>query len=85
MQLWRSIEAKPTRRTTGATFLASFSLFWSSGSKKQSAEQEANTKMADETAKNMSETIQHSDQLFDENNFQEAYDLLQKSGVSKFV
>ncbi|XP_065084021.1 regulator of microtubule dynamics protein 1-like isoform X2 [Ochlerotatus camptorhynchus] len=35
--------------------------------------------MADETAKNMSETIQHSDQLFDENNFQEAYDLLQKS------
>lgn len=80
-RLWKSIEAKPTRTTaaTGVTFLASFSLFSSSSSKKESTAKEASTKMADETAKNMSETIQHSDQLFDENNFQEAYDLLQKS------
>lgn len=34
--------------------------------------------MTEEAAKNLADTIQHSDQLFDENNFQEAYDLLQK-------
>lgn len=41
--------------------------------------------MTEEAAKNLADTIQHSDQLFDENNFQEAYDLLQKCSVSIFT
>lgn len=45
---------------------------------KESGDQIAQT----ETVWSLSETIQHSDQLFDENHFQEAYDLLMKSSVS---
>uniref|UniRef100_A0A182SJ44 Regulator of microtubule dynamics protein 1 n=1 Tax=Anopheles maculatus TaxID=74869 RepID=A0A182SJ44_9DIPT len=56
-------------------FVTSYSLFSSKEKKKESPEI---TKMADEGVKSLSETIQHADQLFDENNFQEAYDLLQK-------
>lgn len=82
-----SIEARPSRTTATATstgfgFLVSLSLFSSGKSKKDSTpvEKEVGTKMAEtEAAKGLSETIQHSDQLFDENNFQEAYDLLVKS------
>lgn len=40
------------------------------------------SKMAEELVKTLNETIEHADQLFDENNFQEAYDLLQKFPVS---
>lgn len=79
------VEAKPTRRTPlhvgPVAFLGAFSLWSSKGTKKASTEQEATAgtkKMAEEAAKTLAETIQHSDQLFDENNFQEAYDLLQK-------
>ncbi|XP_058462995.1 regulator of microtubule dynamics protein 1-like [Malaya genurostris] len=68
-----SVEAK----VIPIAFLASFSLF-SSNSKKTVADKINNTKMADESAKTIADTIQHSDQLFDENNFQEAYDLLLK-------
>lgn len=73
--------AKSTTATVGVGFLASFSLFSSGKAKKDSTtEKEAGEKMAEmEAAKSLSETIQHSDQLFDENNFQEAYDLLMKS------
>uniref|UniRef100_A0A182JNV4 Regulator of microtubule dynamics protein 1 n=1 Tax=Anopheles christyi TaxID=43041 RepID=A0A182JNV4_9DIPT len=56
-------------------FVTSLSLF---SSKEKKQESPKTTKMADETVKSLSETIQHADQLFDENNFQEAYDLLQK-------
>lgn len=57
-------------------FVTSFSLFSSKEKKKES--KEAAVKMAEEGVKSLGETIQHADQLFDENNFQEAYDLLQK-------
>ncbi|XP_058831096.1 regulator of microtubule dynamics protein 1-like [Topomyia yanbarensis] len=84
-KLKQPIEAKPTRRSSEAAeavpiaLLVSFSLFSSgSASKKGTTEQSKATKMAEETAKTIADTIQHSDQLFDENNFQEAYDLLQK-------
>uniref|UniRef100_A0AAG5DU09 Regulator of microtubule dynamics protein 1 n=1 Tax=Anopheles atroparvus TaxID=41427 RepID=A0AAG5DU09_ANOAO len=56
-------------------FVTSWSLFSSKSSKK---EDPTVVKMAEEAVKTLSETIQHADQLFDENNFQEAYDLLQK-------
>lgn len=59
--------------------LISFSLFSWSGSKKAPAEKVAPGKMVEESKTNITEVIQHADQLFDENNFQEAYDLLQKN------
>ncbi|XP_055627004.1 regulator of microtubule dynamics protein 1-like [Toxorhynchites rutilus septentrionalis] len=81
-KLQKPIVANTTHTVSSKTiplaFIASFSLFSASGSKKASKEQEPDTKMAEEAAKNLAETIQHSDQLFDENNFQDAYDLLQK-------
>ncbi|XP_053687635.1 regulator of microtubule dynamics protein 1-like [Sabethes cyaneus] len=70
--------AQRTSSKIPITFLASLSLFSSTGSKKSAEEQNIQTKMTEEAAKNLADTIQHSDQLFDENNFQEAYDLLQK-------
>lgn len=79
------IQPKPTapRRSsrlpvaTTTTLIASFSLF--SKKKAPVEDPKVDSKMAEAAAKNLAETIQHSDQLFDENNFQEAYDLLVKS------
>ncbi|XP_055592853.1 regulator of microtubule dynamics protein 1-like [Uranotaenia lowii] len=72
-------------RSLPAVFLTSFSLWSSSSSKKAKEEAAAKQlatekaiKMAQEAAKTIGETIQHSDQLFDENNFQEAFELLDK-------
>ncbi|XP_035787097.1 regulator of microtubule dynamics protein 1-like [Anopheles albimanus] len=56
-------------------FVSSFSLF---SSKAKQQEDPVVSKMAEELVKTLNETIEHADQLFDENNFQEAYDLLQK-------
>lgn len=70
---------QPTVYIRPLLFVTSLSLFSSKESKQESPK---TTKMADETVKTLSETIQHADQLFDENNFQEAYDLLQKYPVS---
>lgn len=56
-------------------FVTSLSLF--SSKPKKNGDSTANI-MAEEVVKSLSETIQHADQLFDENNFIEAYDLLQK-------
>lgn len=68
----------PRRLPVATTSLiASFSLF--SKKKAPVEDPKADSKMAEAAAKNLAETIQHSDQLFDENNFQEAYDLLVKS------
>ncbi|EAT45291.1 AAEL003406-PA [Aedes aegypti] len=81
-----SIEAnKPGKSTAtvGVAFIASFSLFSSSKSKSSvncEAQKESGDKIAQtDTVWSLNETIQHSDQLFDENHFQEAYDLLMKS------
>uniref|UniRef100_A0A1Q3FXW7 Regulator of microtubule dynamics protein 1 n=1 Tax=Culex tarsalis TaxID=7177 RepID=A0A1Q3FXW7_CULTA len=78
------IEPKQTKqrsRLPVATppLIASFSLFFWKKKKGVPAEDpKVVSKMAEAAAKNLTETIQHSDQLFDENNFQEAYDLLVK-------
>lgn len=77
------IQPKPAPRRSPrlpvatTTLIASFSLF--SKKKAPVEDPKADSKMAEAAAKNLAETIQHSDQLFDENNFQEAYDLLVKS------
>ncbi|XP_039434643.1 regulator of microtubule dynamics protein 1-like [Culex pipiens pallens] len=68
----------PVATTTTTSLIASFSL-WKKKGTPAAADPKADSKMAEAAAKNLSETIQHSDQLFDENNFQEAYDLLVKS------
>lgn len=73
----RSSRRLPVATTTTTTLIASFSLF--SKKKAPAEDPKADSKMAEAAAKNLAETIQHSDQLFDENNFQEAYDLLVKS------
>lgn len=72
------IEARPTRRTLPFALLASFSLFSSKKKAPEESDSKVDSKMAETAAKNLSETIQHSDQLYDENSFQEAYDLLVK-------
>ncbi|XP_058067268.1 regulator of microtubule dynamics protein 1-like isoform X1 [Anopheles bellator] len=59
-------------------FVASFSLFSSKAKQQSENPVEVSGKMAEEVVRSLNETMEHADQLFDENNFQEAYDLLQK-------
>lgn len=74
----------PVATTTTTSLIASFSL-WKKKGTPAAADPKADSKMAEAAAKNLAETIQHSDQLFDENNFQEAYDLLVKCAVSRYL